>query len=1299
MKIPKLLYIIFFSFFLTTCQTKESYDPLPFAILGFLGEDSSTYESTDNASASATDSNGSSTSDSGSGQGSLTSGSGNTDNLIIPPPPIAATPIASTSPNIPGVPKMQVEIDTNPGVALTSGTQATFGSKSLISSPPTCNASHANAHQIKLRNLASASGALNVESITLETSSSHFAMSTVSTGDVAVGNENSFYICFQPATTGYKAATIIVRSNDHTAPEFRLLFTGFGIMQVTATVLKPSTGVGRFQNIILEFSHAMDRGTVCKDSSTTNHNEGTNSVGNAPITIYETANPSNKIYGRCFWGIHNGSNFTSYTQLIFDPYKPLAANTSYTLEIPDGKIHPSLGSNTIERVCLTAGSCNVGGIKTSFTTEYNYDATFVLSGFTLGSNGVVLNKASATTVTLASSITNSSQADSITLKKVGSTDTTSWSANMTLSSLSGGLQASDGSNSYLVEIKKGTKTYYRSFSFAWGTVAADPTTYINDAGNLALGTGVYGVERLSMLLQRFIKSDGSNTNDNFRIPGDYGRSTFAQYIEEPRVNFHSTSAPMPGKFPSNGHPGTGRNNKGCISDWGAHPDFGWVANFGPLCGINFTINNVPLFRDGAIPSPLDSLFNIPVPDINGVADVYVRNIKIENVAENGSNNVEATLTPQNGRLDANLNAKRLRGTLRLHLEVPNKCYGLDINVKIGICPVCVKFKGCLGAELNGKGIVYDLDFMGNPSTSMTKYSTSGSYRNDPTFGLATSRNYLTVDSSGNVNLNVISTPSNACNGDVNMNVCDVNSKIIAYNARMVQQGQLNVSVGFISINVNDIIAVIVEYLLDNILNDLVPGLQWEIVQGLLKDVLEVVAPNVLNAVFAQLRFDGGNDGMDVQLPDYLPPPFDQTKLNVGVKLKEQSTNATSSAGLGLGVHAGIKAQIGGSPQTPPTLQSSGAAVNSFVTFDGGKPLPPLDGATGLYTRLSSDSGVLIALRADAVNQAMYQLWKAGGFNLTLNQSFADSIKAFRGDDDRLFQIFQILLKASALKKVLAPGAASVMYAKDQSNGDALIEIRDSDDMEFRVIPLQPPVLKSLPLSESKSLTGSDSDKKYPLVEAEFGSLKIEVVGKRTGLEYKLATLLVNFRSKAALNIHKFSSPINGNNNNYQDVTSIQLNICDDNDYTGNTADAALFDCDAFRSTYTSNDDLSFSVEVLEGTSNNPLSLDPGGIHEVLSPTIQKLIIPVLNYVLNELPLEQKSKDYASDTTYNPSAGNFGYNANSKEDPNMPNNKIAASCGVRLNDMKILPIPEGETNPYFLINAKLSDYTFSGSCSL
>ncbi|MEM7181105.1 MAG: hypothetical protein AAF518_09340 [Spirochaetota bacterium] len=1297
MKIQTFLYIIFLTFLLANCQSKETFNPVPFALLGLNGSETTTYESEDNTDSTTTGSS-SSSSSSSTAQGSLTTGSTSPDNLILaPPPPIAATSIASATTVIPGVPKMQVEVDSNPGIALTSGTEASYGAKALLESPLTCDSSHPHARQIKIKNLASASGVLMVESITLETSGSHFSLSTVNTGDVAVGSENNVYLCFEPSTTGYKAATITVKSNDRTAPVFRLIYTGSGAEEVTATVLKPSTGAGRFQNIIIEFSHAMDRGTVCPDANLDdNHNEGIGS----PITIYETNNTNNKIYGRCSWGVHNGTNFTSYTQLIFDPYKPLDPNKSYSIAIPNGKTVASIGGVAVEKVCLTIGNCNTSGITTNFTTEYNYDATFKVNNLTLGSKGVVLNKASASTVTLKSTITNSGQADSIVLKKIGSTGSSALSNTMTLSDVT------PGSNSYVVEIKKGAKIYYRSFSFVWGPTAANPETYVVDAATVAIGKGQYGVARLGNLLQRFIKSDGSGNGDNFKIPNGNGQELFEQYLTLPTVSYHSTSDPNgPDKFPSNGHPNKDRYGNNCVSSsWGGMQNFDWITNLGPVCDVGFVIKDIKISQvlsiDGFAAKFLPAL---PLGEIDGFADVFVTDVQIPQIAHAGSDNVTAELLPENDHIGAKLKAQRLRGSLRLKLGVPDGCVGkkIDIHIKDPIFGATIfKVKGCLGIILKAKKVVYDIDFVLGFKDGMTEDSKASDfgYKNQILYRDASSKNDLTVASNGDIQLKVRNFPTDCgpnnltpCTQDPNLNIHQWSLNLLAYNARNVQIGEVDVGVGIPMLNVaGNLTNWFLDIILQALLDDLIPGVQYLIVQGIAKDLLEIVSPNVLNAVFKQLRFDGGNDGMNVPLPDYLPAPFNDTELKVGLKLKGQTHNATSSQGLGLNAHVGIQAQISGSPATPPALQTAGAAVNSFAKLDfdtSGNPFgpPPLGGSNGLYNRLSSAPGVLVALRADAVNQAMYQLWKAGGFNLTLNQSFANTIKNFRGDDDRLFQIFQILLKASALKKVLAPGAASVMYAKDQSKGDALIQIRDSDDMEFRVMPMQPPVLKALPLSQSKTLTGANSGKKFPLVEAEFGNLKIEVVGKRNGVEkYTMATLLVNFRSKAALDIGTFSSPVHGNHNDYQNVTSIKLNICDDNDYQGNTTAASDFDCDEKRSTYTDTDDLSYSVQVLEGTSNNPLGLDPNGIYEVLNPTVQKLIIPVLNHVLAELPLEQKSKTYLGAD---------------KENPNLPKNKIAASCGLRLNDMEILPIPAGENKPYFLINGKLSDYTFGGSCSL
>ena len=87
---------------------------------------------------------------------------------------------------------------------------------------------------------------------------------------------------------------------------------------------------------------------------------------------------------------------------------------------------------------------------------------------------------------------------------------------------------------------------------------------------------------------------------------------------------------------------------------------------------------------------------------------------------------------------------------------------------------------------------------------------------------------------------------------------------------------------------------------------------------------------------------------------------------------------------------------------------------------------------------------------DVINQVLYSLWKRGVFELSLNQDFADKVQAYRGSGDRLFQIFQILLKADSILKVLAPGQSEVFYGQNPSD-----VIQGSDDIIFRLLPIFP----------------------------------------------------------------------------------------------------------------------------------------------------------------------------------------------------------------------------------------------------
>ena len=190
------------------------------------------------------------------------------------------------------------------------------------------------------------------------------------------------------------------------------------------------------------------------------------------------------------------------------------------------------------------------------------------------------------------------------------------------------------------------------------------------------------------------------------------------------------------------------------------------------------------------------------------------------------------------------------------------------------------------------------------------------------------------------------------------------------------------------------------------------------------------------------------------------------------------------------------------------------------------------------------------------------------------------------------------------------------------------------------------------------------------MKVSFNDLVIDITGKKSnGTTYKLVKVRVSLVSKANFSISDFSNPLNlaqykqTINGVTKNVAAINLSICDD--ILGTS-----LDCDgAGASTAVDSiKDLFYTLEIMEGNflgqPSNPLGLNPTGIYDVLNPTIQKLVLPVINFIVEEVPLPEMK-----------------------------------SCGIQLYDMKVLPIDLSNVVPYILVNTKLTNYPFTGDCSL
>lgn len=1078
-----------------------------------------------------------------------------------------------------------------------------------------------------------------------------------------------FFLRFNPNAVGRRMGILKIQSNDPNRALIEIVLEGSGTATPTARVLKPATAVSRFQRVVVEFSHAMDKGTVCNGAvgtfGTETYSHRTSPNPGKQIRFYKTGSPTQLVSGRCTW--------TGNRQLVLQPYDPLEENQSYTVDLEESKLHSSLSGiadgNLLYCLGLPTGGCH-STKKVAFLTEPAFRANLSINGKKVvgsGSAGLVMNRANHGTVTLSGSIDSAGLATYRRIKKVGSNPNVyqDWNGTTNVNLTTIGSQTNpnhfdyirptEGSNGYYVEILYGGKLYIRNFGFNWGTPQGNPTqTAVANGGRVNIGDGAVGVGQIARLLEKFIQSNGNMVanSGNFLLDG----KNFDEYVNNPPF----LSGPLMNSPAPTGGPNCNPGNR----SFGGSP-FSYLMNFGPFCNISFSTGG------GCI---------------TGRADAYILNLKVENTGPTSGThgdslgrNVKVIMNPRNDRLDINLEGRRLVGKLRITVHSGGGW--------------------CFGAGALANGTVRDLDFRMNAVNNCGSLGgdiadSSCNYNSDKRFRISQSRTSLTIPSNnGLLELSILNPPWNIPDNS-NFNIKDWDDDITAYNLS----------------NIAGSFGGIVNMVLDWVL----PAVKWRIVQGVIRDFIQTIAPNVLNALFSQLRIEIGDatpNGIGVNLPGYLPDPFNRTKLFVGANLRQNNTNRTGNDGLDLPADIGILACMNPDSSTdtclPSTMPAPGSlnrpALHTGTGFEdsfildtsGNRHLNPpksqlapgLVNGSGGSDLIQHHPGVLLTVKMDVINQVLYNLWKKGIFELSLDQQFANQVKDYRGDQDRLFQIFQILLKADALLQVLAPGQTDVFYGPGAND-----KINRNDGIIFKLKPFSPPNVKPASLAYSKATTGYPGPaRKFPMAEIEWSDLIIEVWGKRSdNSEYKITTLKINFKSRAGLNIHRFSSPVDLGSgagvNNYQNVTSIQLNVCDDN-----VDSPSSFDCDELRTTNATDDDLVYTLEVLDNDIDNPLGLDPRGIYEVLNPSVQKLILPVVNFVLEELPLEEKSIALPSAGTPN--------QPGTREDPNHPDNKIMANCGIRLENMSVLPIPETETNPYILIHTQLHDYTFSGNCQL
>ena len=790
------------------------------------------------------------------------------------------------------------------------------------------------------------------------------------------------------------------------------------------------------------------------------------------------------------------------------------------------EINPRRELNQLENYTLeitdaakSAGGLTLAAYNKSFVTEPDFPMTHQVNGYTTGARGVVLNKTNHGTVSVSSEIQNHNRISSLKLYRLGETThvelcpvapCATGSFNVNLSGSA--LPPVEGGNSYYYEVStaSGAK-YYRPFNFNWGKTASNPAAPIQQAVSLVLDKSVNPGTggALESLGKMLATYAAGDFTMDYTAPGD---TTVTPNMSFNGIINQNTSTSRPRNDP---------DGKYCRGGGGSTWDF--LTDVGPFCDIKVTGES-------------DFLGTLK---FEANVDAYLRNMYI--TSETG--NIDAGMSIGADRLDLSLGGKKITGVMEVLMEITKTEH-------------CILWCTDLTGLTEGK-YVYRLTFTMDTATHQT--ATAYTLVSSDTSGV------LSININGLDAMDMLSVTNGSPGSNEYYNIEPWNTSLMVGEPAYISRQKSGSSWEFLDN--------LLQTLITKVVDEQVPTLKPAILNGAIRDILQKITPNALNAVLKQAQ-----SGITASLPDYLPSPLDQVSLNLALNLRNDAEAKVSGSNKGLVASADISitATNNASNPRPPAPQDT----NSYIQLKPPGALPyPLQ-----YS--AANPGALLALHLDVLNQAVYHLWKNGAFNLHINEAFAEAIKAVSGSSE-ILELASDLLTAQSITSIMAPGQP-ILTAYDES-GNA-ITIDPTDKVEIHVNPLLIPVLTTAPLS------GQAGQTEIPRAAAKFGDLELLMIGRRLSdnSTYILNRVRITMMSKASFSFGTFSNPLNDPDKN--GLTAIQLSISD------------------------APGDLFYIIDVLNGPANNPYALDPRRIREVLNPLVKTFVVPLINNVVKEIPL-------------------------------------------------------------------------------
>jgi hypothetical protein len=983
-------------------------------------------------------------------------------------------------------------------------------------------------------------------------------------------------------------------------------------------------------------------------------------------------------------------------KLVIDPLLELEENSIYTL---------LLNGATLEDESPYAG------FQVQMKTGSSYAMTHKINGLipfqTKANGGVVLDKSLHPSVTLESSFVKNppfGAVKSVRLYKLG------YSASIPVEVVNGNYvtkfepsaasdtlyKAQEGANIYyycinLDEPNDGAKpcNLIRTVSYYYGNPAKNPTTNLPDPNSIVSKSVKATIDQatfdtMGKLLQRYgteaftLKQMSLNGIMNEKISRDLNKPMLdpkGHTCRDMKMNGNSPSANVKidylkrvGPFCDISASGTTTLTMAAVKEILA--DLLGITNVGEQCkpwSWSLIVNALPcgaLAGAGLISDNTEVL----ELDYTSKLDVYITGMRISTPNDKPpapADNLKLALSAEKDSLNINLASRTATGGMAMVIEMTGATQtgkGLLAFIQNIPAPDFLgkgKFQFNTPFVLNGQKVIFQT---GLADTNDPKFPLNSEYRN------ASIKTTASVDKDGNI-LVKVKDPKVSGNLEVKewaerLAVQPINKDPDAYTLS---------STGFVKFLdglVFPVLRVIVKQAIQEQMVDMSPdAVTPGVVKSTVGDVAERVTPDLLNTLLSRVK-----SGFELNLPDYLPEPIASMALSIKALPQAATPNRDGAYNaLETDMGASITACVGTiDPKTkvcnhkvghpiPPTVQGS----NSFISLRRydltGKPaeLPiQIKDANKIY------KGTLISVHGDAANQALFNLWRAGAFNLKIDNEILNLTKQLvtqMGKSDDLLRFAESLLNGGAITTVFDAGKPT-WYSVDATKGTKIL-INEKDvvyaELDPQIYPLAYPYLDR---------NGTDYQK--PQLKIMFPDLIVQLKGASVGSngkpdgarDYLMGKLKINLSMLVKFDIVKKETKhitIKLPSGNVQKFSSNQFMQVIVPKVTNDTEALAA--------------GLSYSLEVMLGKENNPLGLNPVRIEATMKPLVYSLVLPLVNSILGEIPI--------------------------------PHMNV---CGLQLDELEVLPIQKTVLDPYLFIRAKLDQYKnletnqvelFTGDCSL